>query len=130
MLGAITVVLASNTSDVRLDPAGLQRAISQRPFIIFACVYVVAAIVLAGLSEGKLGRKVVFVDVGLCAIFGGCSFSGVVISTDDFLNILFLFPPLLGGFTVLATKAISTLLTLEWWDMFTESITYPVILVS
>lgn len=73
MLGAITVVLAANTSDVRLDPAGLQRAISQRPFIVFSCIYVVAAIVLAGLSEGRLGRSVVFVDVGLCAIFGGCS---------------------------------------------------------
>jgi hypothetical protein len=72
MLGAITVVLATNTSDVRLDPAGLQRAISQRPFIIFACVYALAAIVLAGLSEGKLGKRVVFIDVGLCAIFGRC----------------------------------------------------------
>ena len=70
MIGAITVVLASHTSDVRLDPAGLQHAISQRPFIIFACVYVLAAVVLAGLSEGRLGRKVVFIDVGLCAIFG------------------------------------------------------------
>jgi len=60
--------------------------------------------VLAGLSEGRFGRRVVFVDVGLCAIF--------------------------GGFTVLATKAISTLLALEWWDMFTEWITYPVIAVS
>lgn len=102
-LGAITVVLASNTSDVRLDPAGLQRAISQRPFIIFACIYILAAIVLTGLSEGEIGRRVVFVDVGLCAIF--------------------------GGFTVLSTKGISTLLTLEWWDMFTEWITYPVVLV-
>lgn len=41
-----------------------------------------------------------------------------------------LFLSCLGGFTVLATKALSTLLTLEWWDMFTERITYPVILVS
>jgi hypothetical protein len=89
ILGAITVVLASRTSDVRLDPTGLQRAISQRPFIIFSCIYVIAAIVLAGLSEGEIGKRVVFVDVGLCAIFGtvlppflfltdyvhGCSFS-------------------------------------------------------
>jgi hypothetical protein len=37
---------------------------------------------------------------------------------------------LVGGFTVLSTKGISTLLTLEWIDMFTEWITYPVILVS
>ncbi len=36
----------------------------------------------------------------------------------------------LGGFTVLSTKAISTLLTMEWFEIFTEWITYPVILVS
>lgn len=104
ILGAITVVSASKTSDVRLDPAHLLRAISQRAFIAFTCVYIVAAIILAVLSEGQMGRRVVFVDVGLCAIF--------------------------GGFTVLATKGISTILTLEWIDMFTEWITYPVILVS
>lgn len=43
-------------------------------------------------------------DVGLCAVF--------------------------GGFTVLSTKAISTLLTMKWIDMFTDVITYPVIAVS
>jgi hypothetical protein len=75
MIGAITVVLASNTSDVRLDPRGLQRAISQRPFVIFACVYAAGAAVLAGLSERDIGRQVVFVDVGLCALFGVCHFS-------------------------------------------------------
>lgn len=34
-----------------------------------------------------------------------------------------------GGFTVLSTKAVSTLLTMEWFEMFTEWITYPVIVV-
>ncbi|KAH7904224.1 magnesium transporter NIPA-domain-containing protein, partial [Hygrophoropsis aurantiaca] len=47
--------------------------------------------------------RVVVVDVGLCAIF--------------------------GGFTVLATKALSTLLTKEWQRMFTEWITYPLLAV-
>ena len=35
-----------------------------------------------------------------------------------------------GGFTVLATKALSTLLTMEWIKIFTEWITYPIIAVS
>jgi len=34
-----------------------------------------------------------------------------------------------GGFTVLATKATSTLLTKEWGNMLTEWITYPVLAV-
>lgn len=34
-----------------------------------------------------------------------------------------------GGFTVLSTKAISTLLTTEGYKMFGERITYPLLLV-
>jgi len=69
-IGAVTVVLSSNTSDVRLDPDALVQAISQRPFIIFSCVYIIGAIVLAALSRSRTGRNWVFIDVGLCALFG------------------------------------------------------------
>ncbi|KAF9469043.1 magnesium transporter NIPA-domain-containing protein [Collybia nuda] len=100
IIGAVTVVLASNASDIRLNPAALVRAISQTPFIIYSCIYIIGAVVLATLSHGNIGRQWVFVDVGLCALF--------------------------GGFTVLSTKAVSTLLTMEWMDMFTEWITYPI----
>lgn len=70
MVGAVTVVLASNASDIRLDIDGLLHAISQLPFIAFSIVYLVGAVVLAGLSESPLGRRWVFIDVGLCALFG------------------------------------------------------------
>ena len=103
IIGAVTVVLASNASDVRLDPDALLRAISQTPFIVYTCIYVAGAIALATLSEGSFGKKFVYVDVGLCALF--------------------------GGFTVLSTKALSTLLTLKWIEIFTHWITYPLILV-
>ncbi|OBZ76123.1 putative magnesium transporter NIPA1 [Grifola frondosa] len=103
ILGAITVVLSTNPSDVRLDPTGLIHAISQRVFVIYAVVYIAGALVLSGLSERSTGARWVFVDVGLCALF--------------------------GGFTVLSTKAFSTLLTLRWFEIFTEWITYPVIAV-
>ncbi|KAF8974374.1 magnesium transporter NIPA-domain-containing protein [Flammula alnicola] len=103
ILGAVTVVLASNASDTRLDPDGLLRAISQLPFLVYSCVYVAGAIILATLSEGAIGKKWVFIDIGLCSIF--------------------------GGFTVLSTKALSTLLTLQWIEIFTNWITYPLIAV-
>jgi hypothetical protein len=74
ILGAVTVVLSCNTSDVRLDPDALIQHISKRSFLFFSCVYVISAIVLAGLSETKTGRDWVFVDVGLCALFGQLSF--------------------------------------------------------
>jgi len=76
MIGAITVVLSTPSPDDSvppLTPDGLIAAISQRSFIIFAMIYLVGAVVLAGFSEGSLGRRIVVVDVGLCAIFGEIS---------------------------------------------------------
>jgi hypothetical protein len=89
---------------MRLNPEQLVDAILQTPFLIYAGCYVVAAIILGALSHGRLGLTYVFIDVGLCALF--------------------------GGFTVLSTKALSTLITLEWYGIFTEWVTYPLILVS
>ncbi|KAJ7179840.1 DUF803-domain-containing protein [Mycena crocata] len=103
VIGAVTVVLASNASDTRLDPDALLIAISQTPFLVYSCIYIILSVILSILSQGRIGRQFVFVDVGLCALF--------------------------GGFTVLSTKAISTLLTMEWFEMFTKWITYPTIAV-
>ncbi|KAJ7228812.1 magnesium transporter NIPA-domain-containing protein [Mycena pura] len=103
VIGAVTIVLASNASDVKLDPDALLAAISQVPFMVYSAVYVAGIFILSILSEGEAGRQWVFVDVGLCALF--------------------------GGFTVLSTKAVSTLLTMEWFEMFAKWITYPTIAV-
>ncbi|KAL0581992.1 hypothetical protein V5O48_000050 [Marasmius crinis-equi] len=103
IIGAVTVVLASNASSDRLNPDELVKAISQIPFIVYSCMYLVGIAVLATLSQGPMGQEYVLVDVGLCALF--------------------------GGFTVLSTKAVSTLLTMQWSQVFTKFITYPVMLV-
>ncbi|KAF8525359.1 magnesium transporter NIPA-domain-containing protein [Gautieria morchelliformis] len=101
IFGAVTIVGAGKSSDVRLDPAGLIRAISRRPFVIYATICVALIVCFGILSAGPAGRKWVVVDVGLCALF--------------------------GGFTVLATKAISTLLSLHWIEIFEDWITYPIL---
>jgi len=103
MIGAITVVLSANPSDARLSPGKLLEAASQTAFLIFSAIYVASASVLMGLSEASIGRRWVLVDVGLCALF--------------------------GGFTVLSTKAVSTLLTTNGFNMFRLWITYPVLAV-
>jgi hypothetical protein len=121
-MGAVTVVLSSNASDPPLSPEKLLEAISQQAFHIFSLVYVIGASILMGLSEGSAGRKWVLVDVGLCALFG---------AQDSFIhagsNIK---RDIQGGFTVLSTKAISTLLTTRGFEMFKEWMTYPVLAVS
>lgn len=70
IVGAVTVVLSANPSDVRLDPSGLLKAMGQQAFLVYATVYVIGAIILSTLSEGSMGKRWVYVDVGLCAIFG------------------------------------------------------------
>lgn len=53
-----------------LTPDALIEAITQRPFVIFSITYLVLAVILGGLSEGRMGRRLVVIDVGLCALFG------------------------------------------------------------
>ncbi|KAL5527612.1 hypothetical protein ACEPAG_6413 [Sanghuangporus baumii] len=103
ILGAITVVLSASSSDRRLDPDALIHAITQKPFIVLAAIYAGGAAFLVSLSSQRLGQEHVWVDVGACALF--------------------------GGFTVLSTKAFSSLLAREWVALFKEWITYPVLAV-
>lgn len=70
IIGAVTVVLASDASDTRLDADNLLHAILQIPFLVFSVIYAVGVIILAGLSESRLGGRFVVIDVGLCALFG------------------------------------------------------------
>ncbi len=70
IIGAVTVVLSSNSSNVRLDPDALMHAIFQTPFVAYTIIYIIAGIMLASLSHGPLGKQWVFIDVGLCAVFG------------------------------------------------------------
>ncbi|KAG9074217.1 hypothetical protein FS749_014254, partial [Ceratobasidium sp. UAMH 11750] len=109
--GAVTVVYASQSSSPRLDPKALIYYLTRVPFLIWAALNVAAIILLSGMSSqrNKLerrgwvrGDRWALVDVGLCALF--------------------------GGFTVLSTKAVSSLLSTEWAKVFTEWVFYPSIL--
>lgn len=82
---------------------GLIIALKQPLFIAYSILSLIVSILLAIISEGNKGCEWVWVDVGLCAVF--------------------------GGYTVLATKGLSTLLSLELIGMFKEWITYPLIIV-
>lgn len=63
-------MLSANASDTKLTPKALIEAISQRVFIGYAVVYILGAIILSGLSEQGISSRWVYVDVGLCALFG------------------------------------------------------------
>src|SRR5579863_4730113 len=57
--------------------------------------------------------------------FVHCLVRGVTLHGSAKIDVL-----CLGGFTVLSTKAVSTLLTTNGFDMFKQWVTYPVLAVS
>ncbi|CAE7057136.1 unnamed protein product [Rhizoctonia solani] len=130
ILGAVTVVYASQSSSARLDPDALIYAFTRIPFIVWAAINVAAIVLLSGLSSQRTklensgwmwGDRWALVDVGLCALFGKLNviyaWCGAKLTNGE------------GGFTVLSTKAVSSLLSTEWANVFTEWIFYPSILV-
>ncbi|CAI2168427.1 18075_t:CDS:2 [Funneliformis geosporum] len=87
---------------VVLDPEAIWNAIKQTPFIIYFIITATLASFLMYLSD-RIGHKTCFVDLSLVAIF--------------------------GGYTVLATKSISSMLTMTYVAMFTYSITYFLLII-
>ncbi|KAF9284295.1 hypothetical protein BGZ68_004799 [Mortierella alpina] len=71
-------------------------------FIVYFIVCCVVVAVLASLSD-SIGSEYIFIDLGIVAIF--------------------------GGYTVLATKGVSSLLSLSFYKMFTYPIAYLLVFV-
>lgn len=53
-----------------MDPDALIDALSQRTFLIYSGVTAFGIIVLAFFSDRPVGREYVWIDLGLCALFG------------------------------------------------------------
>ncbi|GJJ07422.1 hypothetical protein Clacol_001624 [Clathrus columnatus] len=70
IFGAVTVVGASKAKEVQLDVDGIIAAVSRHVFIIYVAVCVALTIGLVILSASHVGKRWVFVDIGLCAVFG------------------------------------------------------------
>ncbi|RSH85232.1 hypothetical protein EHS25_005039 [Saitozyma podzolica] len=97
ILGAVTVVYASNDTNPRLDPAQLVAALRETPFIVYTVLNIALALLLIILSRSpRLGGRWIGIDVGVCALF--------------------------GGYTVLSTKALSSFLS----SMFLAAFAYPI----
>jgi hypothetical protein len=122
-VGAITVVFSSSQNNprvssayksvspctngtlltVQLDPDQLVNAIIQIPFIVYTILTLVALSGLIFLSESKYGERIIGIDVGICALF--------------------------GGYTVLSTKALSSLLSTIFLNAFKNPIAWTLLLV-
>ncbi|GES87466.1 DUF803-domain-containing protein [Rhizophagus clarus] len=102
IIGAVVVVVNSKSDEVKLTPEAIWTAIKETKFIIYFIITAALASFLMYLSD-RVGHKTCFVDLSLVAIF--------------------------GGYTVLATKSLSSMLTMKFVAMFTYSITYLILIV-
>jgi hypothetical protein len=78
-------------------------AIRQLPFLIYTGITALALVALILLSESAWGESLIGIDVGICALF--------------------------GGYTVLSTKALSSLLSTIFLSAFESWITWVLLFV-
>ncbi|UZJ53122.1 hypothetical protein CBS101457_002442 [Exobasidium rhododendri] len=104
IVGAVTVVFSSKQSDATLNPEELWHALCRKSFIAYVITSVTLAALLAWGSTTVHGQRWILLDVGVCAV--------------------------LGGFTVLSTKGLSSLLAQgQLFDLLQYPITYGLIIV-
>ncbi|KAJ3374094.1 hypothetical protein GGF31_008310 [Allomyces arbusculus] len=102
VVGTVLIVTSSKSTDVPLDPVGLLDAILTPRFLAYVAVTTSLLALLLRLYS-KYHKKTVLVDLSLVAIF--------------------------GGWTVISTKAISTLLNATQFQIFTFPIFYPLLVI-
>ncbi|ORX43017.1 DUF803-domain-containing protein, partial [Hesseltinella vesiculosa] len=100
--GAASVVWGSKTHDIKLSPELLMAALTHPRSFIFYIVTLVLIIALSLLSP-TYGSRSILVDLGIVALY--------------------------GGYTVLATKGLSSMANLTLYKLFTYPISYILLLV-
>lgn len=95
--GAVVIVWSAEKEETKLGPDEILDAISQTAFEVYFGVTCALILVLMRLSS-KYGHKTVMIDLGLVALF--------------------------GGYTVLSTKGISSLISSSFYHIFQYPIAY------
>ncbi|KAF9135943.1 hypothetical protein BGW39_009917 [Mortierella sp. 14UC] len=102
IIGTVVVVVNSKENEIKLTPETMAAALLQTQFLVYFIISSVALGVLISLSD-TIGSEYIFIDLSIVAIF--------------------------GGYTVLATKGVSSLLSLSFYKMFTYPISYLLVFV-
>ncbi|KAI8979484.1 magnesium transporter NIPA-domain-containing protein [Mycotypha africana] len=100
--GAAIVVLSSKAEEVSLSPELIMQSIRQSQSIVYFVFSIIVLIILTILSP-VYGSSSIFIDLGLVAVY--------------------------GGYTVLSTKSVASLLSLTFWKMFTFPVSYFLIFI-
>ncbi|KAI8080123.1 magnesium transporter NIPA-domain-containing protein [Gilbertella persicaria] len=100
--GAAMVVFSSNSEETALSPELIMEALTQTQSIVYFILTAIAIVALTILSP-IYGSSSIMIDLGLVAIY--------------------------GGYTVLSTKSVASLLSLTFFKMFAYPVSYLLIFV-
>ncbi|KAK4242442.1 magnesium transporter NIPA-domain-containing protein [Achaetomium macrosporum] len=102
MTGAVTVVLSAKTEETKLGPHEVWDAITTMEFEIYMAVSCSLIVLLMWLSP-RYGNRTILIDLGLVGLF--------------------------GGYTALATKGVSSMLSSTLLGAFTTPVTYALVFI-
>ncbi|KJZ73383.1 hypothetical protein HIM_07177 [Hirsutella minnesotensis 3608] len=100
--GVVTVVLSAKQEETKLEPHDVWEAITTLAFEIYMVITVLLILILMYMS-GRYGKRTILIDLGLVGLF--------------------------GGYTALATKGVSSMLSSTLWRAFTTPVTYVLIVI-
>ncbi|KAJ6441664.1 salicylaldehyde dehydrogenase protein [Purpureocillium lavendulum] len=100
--GVVTVVLSANQEETKLEPHDVWDAITTMEFEVYMGVTVLLILILMWASP-RYGRRTILIDLGLVGLF--------------------------GGYTALATKGVSSMLSSTLWRAFTTPVTYALVFI-
>ncbi|KAF5024630.1 hypothetical protein F66182_3394 [Fusarium sp. NRRL 66182] len=100
--GVVTVVLSAKQEETKLNPHDVWDAITTLAFEIYLAVTISLILALMWASP-RYGRRTILIDLGLVGLF--------------------------GGYTALATKGVSSMLSATLWRAFTTPVTYALVVI-
>jgi hypothetical protein len=115
--GAVTVVLSAKTEETKLGPHEVWDAITTMEFEIYMGVSCSLILLLMWLSP-RYGNRTILIDLGLVGLFGMLVRSWFIEGRSSPANLE------AGGYTALATKGVSSMLSSTLLGAFTTPVTY------
>lgn len=100
--GVVTVVLSANTEETKLDPHDVWDHITTIEFEVYLAVTMSLIAILMWASP-RYGNRTILIDLGLVGLF--------------------------GGYTVLSTKGVSSMLSSALFRAFTTPVTYALLFI-
>lgn len=116
--GAVTVVLSASDNNPKLGPGEIWDLITTWEFETYLGI-TIGVIAVLMVASNKYGAKNILIDLGLVGLFGMnlCAF---------LINIML---TLLGGYTALSTKGVSSLLSYTLWRVITFPVFYLLVAI-